>query len=144
MPAPSLAGVSRAPPTRASSWTRWSRRFTNSVPSARLASSITRTADRSSSASAIPSGSRRQASDRLGSVGDSYDNALAETINGLYKAEVIHRRGPWRSFEAVEFATLEWVDWFNHRRLLERIGNIPPTEAEERSYAMLDEQKLAA
>ena len=55
----------------------------------------------------------------VGSVGDSYDNALAETINGLYKAEVIHRRGPWRSFEAVEFATLEWVDWFNHRRLLE-------------------------
>src|SRR4051812_40401705 len=54
----------------------------------------------------------------VGSVGDSYDNALAETINGLYKAEVIHRRGPWRSFEAVEFATLEWVDWFNHRRLL--------------------------
>ncbi len=61
----------------------------------------------------------------VGSVGDSYDNALAETINGLYKAEVIHRRGPWRSFEAVEFATLEWVDWFNNRRLMEPIGNIP-------------------
>ena len=56
----------------------------------------------------------------VGSVGDSYDNALAETINGLYKAEVIHRRGPWRSFEAVEYATLEWVDWFNNRRLLDR------------------------
>jgi transposase InsO family protein len=55
----------------------------------------------------------------VGSVGDSYDNALAETINGLYKAEVIHRRGPWRSLEAVEFATLAWVDWFNNRRLLE-------------------------
>jgi transposase InsO family protein len=80
----------------------------------------------------------------VGSVGDSYDNALAETINGLYKAEVIHRRGPWRSFEAVEFATLAWVDWFNHRRLLEPIGNIPPVEAEERYYAMLDEQKRAA
>jgi putative transposase len=80
----------------------------------------------------------------VGSVGDSYDNALAETINGLYKAEVIHRRGPWRSFEAIEFATLEWVDWFNNRRLLEPIGNIPPAEAEERYYAMLDEQKLAA
>jgi transposase InsO family protein len=80
----------------------------------------------------------------VGSVGDSYDNALAETINGLYKAEVIHRRGPWRSFEAVEFATLTWVDWFNNRRLLEPIGNIPPAEAEERYYAMLDEQKLAA
>ena len=80
----------------------------------------------------------------VGSVGDSYDNALAETINGLYKAEVIHRRGPWRSFEAVEFATLTWVDWFNHRRLLEPIGNIPPAEAEERYYATLDEQRLAA
>jgi putative transposase len=80
----------------------------------------------------------------VGSVGDSYDNALAETINGLYKAEVIHRRAPWRSFEAVEFATLTWVDWFNHRRLLQPIGNIPPAEAEERYYAMLDEQKLAA
>ena len=80
----------------------------------------------------------------VGSVGDSYDNALAETINGLYKAEVIHRRGPWRSYEAVEFATLEWVDWFNNRRLLEPIGNIPPAEAEARYYAMLDEQKLAA
>ena len=65
----------------------------------------------------------------VGSVGDSYDNALAETINGPYKAEVIHRRGPWRSFEAVEFATLEWVDWFNNRRLPESIGNIQPVEA---------------
>jgi len=80
----------------------------------------------------------------VGSVGDSYDNALAETINGLYKAEVIHRRGPWRSFETVEFATLEWVDWFNHRRLLEPIGNIPPAKAEERYYAMLDEAAMAA
>ena len=80
----------------------------------------------------------------VGSVGDSYDNALAETINGLYKAEVIHRRGPWRSFESVEFATLEWVDWFNNRRLLEPIGNIPPAEAEQRYYAMLDEPAMAA
>jgi putative transposase len=71
----------------------------------------------------------------VGSVGDSYDNALAETINGLYKAEVIHRRGPWRSLEAVEFATLEWVDWFNNRRIFEPIGNIPPAEAEENYYA---------
>ena len=77
----------------------------------------------------------------VGSVGDSYDNALAETINGLYKAEVIHRCGPWRNFEAVEFATLEWI---NHRRLLEPIGNIPPAEAEERYYAMLDEPAMAA
>jgi len=80
----------------------------------------------------------------VGSVGDSYDNALAETINGLYKAEVIHRRGPWRSFETVEFATLEWVDWFNNRRLLEPIGNIPPAEAEERYYAMLEQSDMAA
>jgi putative transposase len=80
----------------------------------------------------------------VGSVGDSYDNALAETINGLYKAEVIHRRGPWRSFEAVEFATLEWVDWFNHRRLMEPIGNIPPAEAEKRYYASLEQPALAA
>lgn len=80
----------------------------------------------------------------VGSVGDSYDNALAETINGLYKAEVIHRRGPWRSFEAVEFATLTWVDWFNNRRLLEPIGNIPPAEAEERYYAMLEQPDIAA
>jgi putative transposase len=80
----------------------------------------------------------------VGSVGDSYDNALAETIHGLYKAEVIHRRRPWRSFEAVEFATLEWVDWFNNRRLLEPSGNIPPAEAEARYYAMLEEPAMAA
>ena len=80
----------------------------------------------------------------VGSVGDSYDNALAETINGLYKTEVIRRRGPWRSLEAVEFATLEWVDWFNNRRLLEPIGNIPPTEAEARYYAQLEDHALAA
>ena len=66
----------------------------------------------------------------VGSVGDSYDNALAETINGLYKAELIRPNGPWRNIEEVEFATLEWVDWFNHRRLLEPIGNIPPAEFE--------------
>ena len=80
----------------------------------------------------------------VGSVGDSYDNALAETINGLYKAEVIHRRGPWRGFEAVELATLEWVDWFNNRRLLEPIGNIPPAEAEARYYAQSREYAMVA
>jgi putative transposase len=80
----------------------------------------------------------------VGSVGDSYDNALAETINGLYKAEVVHRRGPWRSFEAVEYATLEWVDWFNHRRLMGPIGNIPPAEAEQRYYASLERPALVA
>ncbi len=80
----------------------------------------------------------------VGSVGDSYDNALAETINGLYKAEVIHRRSSWRSFEEVELATLTWVDWFNNRRLLEPIGYIPPAEAEQRYYAMLDIPAMAA
>jgi putative transposase len=80
----------------------------------------------------------------VGSVGDSYDNALAETINGLYKAEVIHRRGPWRSMEAVEYATLEWVDWFNNRRLLEPIGNIPPAEAEAAYYAQIEELAMVA
>ena len=73
----------------------------------------------------------------VGSVGDSYDNAL-------FKAEVIHRRGPWRSFQAVEYATLEWVDWFNNRRLLEPIGNIPPTEAEANFYAALEAAPMAA
>ncbi len=70
--------------------------------------------------------------------------ALAETINGLFKAEVIHRRAPWRSFEAVEYATLEWVDWFNNRRLLEPIGNIPPAEAEANFYAALETEPMAA
>lgn len=80
----------------------------------------------------------------VGSVGDSYDNALAETVIGLYKTEVIHRRGPWRGVEAVEFATLEWVDWFNNRRLLEPIGNIPPAEAEARYYAQSNEPAMVA
>ncbi len=71
-------------------------------------------------------------------------NALAETINGLYKAEVIWRRGPWRSLEQVEFATLEWVDWFNNKRLLEPVGNIPPAEAEARYYAQIEEPAMAA
>jgi transposase InsO family protein len=70
----------------------------------------------------------------VGSKGDSYDNALAETINGLYKAELIHRRSPWKSREAVEMATLEWVSWFNHRRLLSSIGYVPPAEAEAAYY----------
>ena len=79
----------------------------------------------------------------VGSVGDSYDNALAETINGLYKAELIHRRS-WKSCEAVELATLTWVDWFNNRRILEPIGNIPPAEAEKQFYAALESQPMAA
>ena len=80
----------------------------------------------------------------VGSVGDSYDNALAETINGLFKAEVIHRRGPWRSFETVEYSTLEWVDWLNNRRLPKPIGNIPPAEAEANFYAALETSDMAA
>jgi putative transposase len=66
----------------------------------------------------------------VGSRGDSYDNALAETVIGLYKTELIRRRGPWKGLDEVEYATLEWVDWFNHRRLLEPIGHVPPAEFE--------------
>ena len=80
----------------------------------------------------------------VGSVGDSYDNALAETVIGLYKTEVIRRRGPWRSLEAVELATLEWVDWFNNRRLLKPIGNIPPAEAEAAFHDALENKPIAA
>lgn len=80
----------------------------------------------------------------VGSVDDSYDNALAETVNGLYKAEVIHRRGSWKYFEAVEYATLEWGDWFNNRRLLEPIGNIPPAEAKQRYHDAVSSQQMAA
>lgn len=73
----------------------------------------------------------------VGSRGDSCDNALAETINGLYKTELIHRRGPWKTRESVEIATLEWVHWFNHQRLLEPLGHIPPSETEECYYKVL-------
>ena len=79
----------------------------------------------------------------VGTVGDSYDNALAETINGLYKAEVIHKDGPWRGMDAVEQATLTWVDWFNNRRLLSSIGDIPPREYEENYYRQIEYQKAA-
>jgi putative transposase len=124
-------------------WTRWSRPCTSAGPSAAAASSTTAIAvcvsikytERLAEAGIEPS---------VGSIGDSYDNALAETINGLYKAEVIHRCGPWRSFDAVEFATLEWVDWFNNRRLLEPIGNLPPAQAEAAYYAQLEPTRIAA
>ena len=76
----------------------------------------------------------------VGSKGDSYDDALAETINGLYKAELIHRRAPWKTKEAVELATLQWVAWFNNHRLLEPIGYIPPAEAEANYYRQLARQ----
>ena len=124
---------------------RWSRHFTNEARASRRACA----SQRQREPVPVDSSTRNGLADAgiepsVGSVGDTYDNALAETINGLYKAEVIHRRGPWRSFEAVEFATLEWVDWFNNRRLLEPIGNIPPAEAEARYYAMLEEPAMAA
>jgi transposase InsO family protein len=79
----------------------------------------------------------------VGSVGDSYDNALAETIIGLFKTEVVHRNGPWRGLDDVEFATLEWVDWFNHRRLLGSIGDIPPAEFEALYYKNKNEMSPA-
>jgi putative transposase len=80
----------------------------------------------------------------VGSCGDSYDNALAETINGLYKAELIHRRAPWKTREAVELATLEWVSWFNHHRLLSSIGYVTPAEAEANYWRALNEQAMSA
>ena len=73
----------------------------------------------------------------------AHSNARAETINGLYKAEIIHRHGPWKTLEAVELATLEWVSWFNHRRLLEPIGYIPPAEAEENYWRQQGQAPLA-
>jgi len=80
----------------------------------------------------------------VGSKGDSYDNALAETINGLYKAELIHRRGPWKTRESVELATLEWVFWFNNHRLQEPLGYIPPAEAEANYYRQHNRQAALA
>ena len=88
------------------------------------------TSDGHPTALPAPTVSKRQADPSVGSVGGSYDNALAESVIGLFKTEVIRRKDPWRGLDAVEFATLEWVDWFNNRRLLEPIGNIPPAEAE--------------
>lgn len=80
----------------------------------------------------------------VGSVGDSCDNALAATVIGLFKTEVLHRRGPWRSLEAVEYATLEWVAWFNNHRLLQPTGSVPPAQAGARCYAAGDAPALAA
>ena len=84
--------------------------------------------------------------DRFGvePIGDSYDNALAETVNGLYKTEVIRQQGPWRNIEDVEFATLAWVDWFNNRRLFEPIGNVPSREKEIEYYQQLEGSVMAA
>ncbi len=78
----------------------------------------------------------------VGSVGDSYDNALAESVIGLFKTEVIRRRGPWRNLDDVEFAVLEWVHWFNTTRLFEPIGHVPPAEFEDNYYAALGQLEL--
>ena len=107
----------------------------------------------STSRSSTPTAWRKPASSRRWAASatpkpvlglDPRDNALAESVIGLYKAELIQRRGPWRSFEAVEFATLEWVDWLNNRRLFGPIGYIPPAEAEERYYAKSNELNMVA
>jgi putative transposase len=79
----------------------------------------------------------------VGSRGDSYDHALAETIIGLYKTELIRQRGPWKDIDQVEYATLEWVDWFNHRRLLEPIGHVPPAEFEATYHRREDSCRTA-
>jgi putative transposase len=136
--------VSRTRPMRASFSMPWNR---PSMSAARKGMGLVHHSDRGSQYLSIKYTERLAEAGiepSVGSVGDSYDNALAETINGLFKAEVIHRRGPWRSFEAVEYATLEWVDWFNNRRLLEPIGNIPPAEAEANFYAALETETMAA
>jgi putative transposase len=137
MRAASSAGGCRARLTPASCSTRWSRPCTSA---GRVHHS-----DRGVRLNPLHGAARRgRLEPSVGSIGDSYDNALAETVISLFKAEVIHRRGPWRSFEAVEFATLEWVDWFNNRRLLESIGNVPPAEAEAAYYAQLEAVPMAA
>lgn len=145
LPGGSSVGVSRARRGPTSCSMPWNRRCTSRNRSQAAASCIIRTGgpkyvsirytERLAEAGIEPS---------VGSVGDSYDNALAETINGLFKAEVIHRRSSWRRIEDVELATLHWVSWFNHRRLLEPIGNIPPAEAEDAYYAALEAMPIAA
>ena len=119
---------------------------TSAGPSAAAASSTTAIAGCNTSRSNIPSGLPRRASSPRSAASATATTMLScrETINGLYKAEVIHRRGPWRNSDAVEFATLEWVDWFNNRRLLEPIGNLPPAEAEATYYAQLEPTRIAA
>ena len=111
----------------------WSRR-SSIAPTICTASSITVIGGRSICPSATTRLLEAGIAPSVGSCGDSYDNALAESVIGLYKTELIYRRGPWRTLEHVEFATLEWVHWFNTRRLLEPIGYLPPAEYERRYY----------
>jgi transposase InsO family protein len=80
----------------------------------------------------------------VGSVGDSYDNALAETIIGLYKTELIEQQGPWKSYDQVEYSTFKWVDWFNNRRLMEPLGDVPPAEYEQEYYDAQTGQAMVA
>ena len=93
---------------------------------------------------ATPSGSPRPASSALPAASDSYDNALAETITGLFKTEVIRRRGPWRNIDDVEFATLRWVHWFNHKRHLGPLGYVPPVEFESAYYRQQQSTAMVA
>ena len=138
-----MAGGCRARCTPNWYSTRWSKR-SGRVPESR-ASCITAIVAANTCRFATPSVlAEAGAQPSVGSVGDSYDNALAETIIGLFKTEIIHRRGPWRNLEAVEYATLEWVDWFNHRRLLEPIGNIPPAELEATYHQSTSQLPMAA
>jgi transposase InsO family protein len=124
---------------------RSNRRFMNGARPRAWGWSTIRIADRNTCPSNTPNDwPKRGIESSVGSVGDSYDNALAETINGLFKAEVIHRRGPWCSFEPVEYATLKWVDCFNNSCIFEPIGNIPPAEAEANFYATLETEPMAA
>ena len=138
--------VSRS--AEASCWTRWSRRSTpDGPPRPARGGGLIHHSDRGSQYLSIRYSERLGGAGiapSVGSAGDSYDNALAETVIGLFKTEVIRRAGPWRSLEAVEFATLEWVDWFNNRRLLEPIDNNPPAEAEAKHYAELEDHAVAA
>ncbi len=149
----SLAGGHPGRPTPASCSTRWSRRCTSGVPFTAKplrglrGAALVHHSDRGSQDLALRCTGRFAEAGiepSVGSVGDACDNALAETTNGLFKAEVVRRRGPWRSFAVVKLATLEWVDWFNNRRLLEPIGNVPPAEAEARCCAQAEAQALAA
>jgi putative transposase len=118
----------------------WSRRCTPANPSVTAAWSTTRTAGRNTSHPLQRTAGRGRRRAVGGQQGRQLRQRLAETINGLYKAELIHRRAPWKTKEAVELATLEWVSWFNNHRLLEPIGYIPPAEAEANYYRQLASQ----
>jgi putative transposase len=139
----SSAGAWRVRCARNWFWTHWSKRCGRALQPRVSCITVTEVASQYLSIRYCERLAEAKAQPSVGSVGDSYDNALAETIIGLYKTEVIHRRGPWRHLEAVEYATLEWVDWFNHRRLLEPIGNVPPAEFEASYYHSTNQLPMA-